>query len=220
MKKSLKFLAIVAILFGANNLNAQTDSNSSTSSSSSSSFGIKGGFNFSNLYSDDVDDENVLTGFNVGFFANAPLAAGISIQPEVNFTTKGAELQYNNANFQGTGKFNLSYVEVPLLLKVNLTKNFNIHGGPYAAFLVNAKVTNEDANGNINFEDQVNKDDLNKFDYGLAGGIGFDVDNFGLGIRYNYGLQTVGKERTYLGTTYTFPDAKNSSLSIYAAFKF
>lgn len=216
MKKSFKFLAMVAIMLGVNNINAQTE----TSTSNNSSFGIRGGINFSNLYSDEVDDNNVLTGFNIGFFANAPLAAGISIQPEINFTTKGAELQYNNAVFQGTGKFNLSYVEVPLLLKINLTKNFNIHGGPYAAFLINSKITNEDADGNINFEEQVDKDDLNKFDYGLAGGIGFDVDNFGLGIRYNYGLQTVGKERTYLGTTYTFPDAKNSSLSIYAAFKF
>ena len=82
------------------------------------------------------------------------------------------------------------------------------------------KIIDKDSNGDVNSVTQVNKDDLNKFDYGLSGGIGFDVNNFGLGIRYNYGLQTVGKERTYLGTTTTFPDAKNSSLSIYAAFKF
>lgn len=216
MKKSIQFLALVAVVLGIQNIQAQTDSKSTDNGG----FGIRGGVNFSNLYSDDVDDNNVLTGFNVGIFAQAPLAPGIALQPEVNFSTKGAELQYNNALFQGTAKFNLSYVEIPLLLKINLTKNLNIHGGPYAAFLVSSKITNEDANGNINFEDQVNRDDLNKFDYGLAGGIGFDVDNFGLGIRYNYGLQTIGKERSYLGSTYTFPDAKNSSLSIYAAIKF
>lgn len=216
MKKAFKFLAIVAVMLGANNLQAQTE----TKSKNTTGFGIKGGVNFSNLYTDEVDDNNALTGFNVGFFAEAPLTKGVSLQPEVNFTTKGAAFQYNNVLYQGTQKFKLSYVEVPLLLKINLTENLSIHGGPYAAFLIDSKIIDKDSNGDVNSVTQVNKDDLNKFDYGLSGGIGFDVDNFGLGIRYNYGLQTVGKERTYLGTTTTFPDAKNSSLSIYAAFKF
>ena len=216
MKKSFKILAIVAIMFGANQIQAQTE----TKTSNTTGFGIKGGVNFSNLYTNEVDDNNVLTGYNIGFFAQAPIASGVSLQPEINLTTKGSEFQYNNALYQGSQRFKLSYVEIPVLLKINLTENFSIHGGPYAAFLVDSKIIDKDSNGNVNSVNQVNKDDLNKFDYGLSGGIGFDVDHFGLGIRYNYGLQTVGKERTYLGTTTTFPDAKNSSLSIYAAFKF
>lgn len=216
MKKSIKFLAIVALLLGANHLQAQTESNTTNNSG----FGIKGGVNFSNLYTDEVDDNNALTSFNIGFFAQAPLTKGVSLQPEINFSVKGAEFQYNNALYQGSQRFKLSYVEIPLILKINLTENFSFHGGPYAAFLVDSKIIDKDSNGNVNSVNQVDEDDLNKFDYGLSGGIGFDVDNFGLGIRYNYGLQTIGKERNILGTTTTFPDAKNSSLSIYAAFKF
>jgi len=143
-----------------------------------------------------------------------------SIQPEFLYTTKGAELVYNNAFAQGTGKFRLNYIEVPVLLKVNLTNNLNIHAGPYFAYLIDAKISNESSSGNFDFEDNLNNDDFNKFDYGLSAGIGFDFDSFGIGARYNYGLATVGKERDFLGSTYTFPDAKNSNLSIYAAIKF
>lgn len=187
---------------------------------SGASLGIKGGLNMSNLYTEDVDDQNVLAGFNIGLFAQLPITSSLALQPEVNYTTKGAELQYNNAFAQGTGKFRLNYIEVPVLLKANLTKNFNVQFGPYAAFLIDSKITNEGQDGNINFEEEISKDDLNTMDFGVAAGVGFDFDNFGIGARYNYGLTTVGKERTILGQTYTFPDSKNSVLSIYAAIKF
>jgi hypothetical protein len=50
----------------------------------------------SNLYSDSVDDENILTDFNAGLYAKIPVKS-FSIQPEIYYTTKGAEQTYNNA---------------------------------------------------------------------------------------------------------------------------
>ena len=212
MKNLKRVLAVVLVTLGATNaIQAQE---------TGASLGIKGGLNMSNLYTQDVDDENVLMGFNVGLFAELPINSRLALQPEVSFTTKGAELQYDNAFAQGTGKFRLNYIEVPLLLKANLTENFNVHFGPYAAFLIDSKITNESSDGSYNFEDNIDEDDLNTFDFGVAAGIGFDFDSFGIGARYNYGLNTVGKERTVLGQTYTFPDSKNSVLSVYAAIKF
>lgn len=196
--------------------NAQTNDNATTGAS----FGIKGGVNFSNLYTEDVDDNNVLTSFNVGVFVSMPITNFLSIQPEFLYSRKGAELVYDNAFASGTGKFKLNYIEAPILLKVNLTENLNIHAGPYFAYLIDAEVTNESNSGDFDFEENVDNDDFNKFDYGLSAGAGFDFDSIGFGVRYNYGLSTVGKERSFLGTTYTFPDGKNSNLSIYAAYKF
>jgi hypothetical protein len=196
--------------------NAQTND----SPASGASFGIKGGVNFSNLYTEDVDDNNVLTSFNVGVFVSMPLTNFLSIQPEFLYSRKGAELVYDNAFASGTGKFKLNYIEAPILLKVNLTKNLNVHAGPYFAYLIDAQVTNESSSGNFDFEENIDNDDFNKFDYGLSAGAGFDFESIGFGVRYNYGLSTVGKERSFLGTTYTFPDGKNSNLSIYAAYKF
>ncbi len=218
MKNLKKIGTIVLLVIASTNLsNAQQ---TVSSKNTEAKMGVKGGLNLSNLYTKEVDDQNVLLGFNAGFYADLPITSSLSFQPEILFTTKGAELKYNNAFAEGTGKFRLSYIEVPLLLKANLTENFTIHFGPYAAFLVDSKITNESTNNTFNFENNVNEDDLNKFDLGLAAGLGFEIDGFGLGARYNYGLTTVGKERTFLGTTYTFPDSKNSVFSLYATVQF
>ena len=98
-------------------------------------------------------------------------------------------------------------------------KNFNIHAGPYFAYLIDAQVTNESVNANFDFEQNYENDDFNKFDVGLSAGFGFDFESIGIGFRYNYGLSTVGKERSFGGVTYTTPDGKNSNLSLYMALK-
>ena len=181
------------------------------------SFGFKGGLNFSNLYTDQVDDNNVLTGFNAGLYAKFPIAKGIAIQPEISYTTKGAELVYNNAFAKGTSKFNVNYIEVPVLLAMNITDNFNVHVGPYAAYMVSGK-TETDSNI-FTSENQLDTNDFNKFDAGIAGGVGVDLDALNFGVRYNYGLTNIGKERNFGGTNYTFPDAKNSVLSVYVGLR-
>lgn len=181
-------------------------------------FGVKGGFNMSNFLSDDdeVSDENILYGFNAGVYSTLPISDFVAIQPEILFTTKGSELEYNNALASGNAKFKLNYIEVPLLVRVNITKNFNVHAGGYASYLVSSKVT---GSGDIDFNEDVDTDDLNKFDAGIAAGIGVDFSPISVGLRYNYGLTTIGKERTVAGTTYTFPDAKNSNFSLYLSYK-
>ena len=181
------------------------------------SFGFKGGLNFSNLYTDQVDDNNVLTGFNAGLYAKFPIAKGIAIQPEISYTTKGAELVYNNAFAKGTSKFNVNYIEVPVLLVMNITDNFNVHVGPYAAYMVSGK-TETDSNI-FTSENKLDTNDFNKFDAGIAGGVGVDLDALNFGVRYNYGLTNIGKERNFGGTNYTFPDAKNSVLSVYVGLR-
>ena len=173
-------------------------------------FGIKGGLNMSNLYTDDADDENVLFGFNAGVYATLPVSDFVAIQPELLFTTRGSELEYNNALFQGNTKLKLNYIELPLLVRVNITKNFNIHAGGYASYMVSAKSTGD---GDFEFEDQYDTDDFNKFDAGLAGGIGVDFSPLSVGLRYNYGLTTIVKDGD------DSSDLKNSNLSLYLSYR-
>ena len=211
MKNSRKIIlaSLVLTFMSYTNSNAQ---------SNVTKFGVKGGVNFSNLYTDNADDENVLTGFNIGLYAKVPVTNSISIQPEVYYTGKGAEVVYNNVFASGTAKFKLNYIEVPVMLVANVTKNFNVQVGPYAGYLISGKTTNE--SGTYNFQDNINTDDFNKIDAGVAAGLGFDLETVSFGVRYNYGLTKVGKERNYSGTNYTFPDGKNSVLSFYGAFSF
>ncbi|MBF03609.1 MAG: hypothetical protein CMP76_09965 [Flavobacterium sp.] len=211
MKRRKKIVATLALaLMTSLGVNAQSED-------SNAEFGVKGGVNFSNMYTEDVDDNNVLTSFNAGFYAKLPISDAVAIQPELLYSRKGAELVYDNAFAEGTAKFKLNYIELPILLKLNITDSFNVHAGPYLAYLVNAQVTNETDSGTFDFEDNYDNDDFNKFDYGLSAGVGLDFESIGIGVRYNYGLQTVGKDREFAGTTYTVPDGKNSNLSLYLA---
>lgn len=173
-------------------------------------FGVKGGLNMSNLYTDDADDENVLFGFNAGVYATLPVSDFIAIQPELLFTTRGSELEYNNALAQGNVKLKLNYIELPLLVRVNITKNFNIHAGGYASYMVSAKSTGD---GDFEFEDQYDTDDFNKFDAGIAAGVGVDFNPISVGLRYNYGLTTIVKDGD------DSSDLKNSNLSLYLSYK-
>lgn len=219
MKKFKKMAAVLILALGTS-LTANAQDTKDSTSKTGANFGFKGGLNLSNLYTEDVDDENGLIGFNAGLFLELPISSSLSLQPELLYSVKGAELTYDNAFASGTGKFRLNYIEAPVLLRANLTDNFNIHFGPYFAYLVDAKISNETDGGSFNFEEEIDNDDLNKFDYGLAVGLGIEFDSFGIGARYNYGLQTVGKERSFLGQSFTFPEGKNSSLSVYATIKF
>ena len=173
-------------------------------------FGVKGGLNMSNLYTDDADDENVLFGFNAGVYATLPVSDFVAIQPELLFTTRGSKLEYNNALAQGNVKLKLNYIELPLLVRVNITKNFNIHAGGYASYLVSAKSTGD---GDFEFEDQYDTDDFNKFDAGIAAGVGLDFNPISVGLRYNYGLTTIEKDGD------DSSDLKNSNLSLYLSYK-
>ena len=177
--------------------------------------GVKGGVNFSTLYTENSDNSKMLTGFNVGLFAKLPITKNIALQPEFYYTTKGSEVTYNNLFANGTARFNVNYLEVPLLLMMNITQNFNVHVGPYAGYMVSGKATNKSNVSLFDYENVLNTSDYNRFDAGLAAGVGIDVGALSLGARYSYGLTKVGKERSFFGTTYTFPDASNSVMNFY-----
>ena len=205
--KLISVAAMVALTFTS--VEAQVDRQNN------SRFGVKGGVNVSNMFTEDVDSKNPLVGFNGGFFLRVALTPMISFQPELLFTMKGSELAYNNSFVSGTAKFSLNYFEVPLLAVVNITKNVNLQGGIYLASLTTAKVKNVSNINLFNFENELKKENFNSLDYGLVVGLGTDFDKLSFGLRYEFGLQKVGKERTFPTRNYTFADGRNSTLQLY-----
>jgi len=183
-------------------------------------FGIKAGLNFSTLYAKDAEDTKMRTGFNVGLFTKLPISNYVAIQPELYYTSKGGEVTYGNTYVDGTAGFHLNYIELPLIFVGNITKVFNVHAGPYIAFLINGKVKNESNVSLFDFEDNLDTDDYNTFESGFAIGAGVDLKAFSCGARYYHGFSKVGKERTFLQTSYTFPDAKNGVINLYMSLSF
>jgi len=180
--------------------------------------GVKGGVNFSNLYVDDVDDENMKAGLNLGLFAKIPVTKRLSFQPEILYSSKGSKITYNNILGSGTYRFNLNYVEVPLLAVVNIAGPLNLQAGGYVAYLSSANVKSVDDEGNIQEVNDLDADNFNRFDGGLVGGLSFDIKGFTIGGRYNYGLNEVGESGSLAGQL--TKNSKNSVITFYVGFGF
>ena len=188
-------------------------------SSLSPKFGIKGGLNLTNMYVKDVSDENMKVGFNAGFFAKLPVTRGFSIQPELLYSSKGAKETYDNfIEGKGEYRFNLNYIELPVLAVFNVAKNFNLQVGPYISYLASANIKDLKDDGTINDITDLDAENFNRFDYGVAGGLGIDISNFTIGARYNYGFKEIGKSGSLSGQL--TKDSKNSAISLYIGIGF
>ncbi len=203
--KTLKTLAVIVFLFGML-------LNIPTAHAQKARMGVKGGLNVTNLYVDDVNDENARFGFNVGLYGQILSNDAFAIQPELLYSTKGAKWE-NTGVFNQSVTFNVNYLDLPVLAVIKLGETAEIHVGPYASYLLSANIKYEGdfANGT----DNVDRDDLNTTDFGLAGGFGLNFGAMQIGARYNYGLAKIAKSdgaKTLLG------DAKNSNAQLYVAF--
>ncbi|WP_185152539.1 porin family protein [Fulvivirga aurantia] len=195
-------LALVVLLVASNKSTAQKARG-----------GIKGGLNLSTLYLDDVEDENVRAGFHAGFYTQLMLAPSFAIQPELNFSTKGSSADYNFAGFRGESKFNLSYLDVPVLATFKLGDDVDIHIGPYVGYLVGVNTSSEGDFGDSRTE--LDRDDYEKWDYGISGGMALNFNPMSIGVRYNYGLNEIADSDDAARLN---KGAKNAVGQVYVAF--
>lgn len=180
--------------------------------------GVKGGLNLSNLRLDDVDSENMRVGYHFGAFLNLPISDGFAIQPEVLYSTKGSKAEYHQdlgflGQFDADTKFKLDYIDVPILAVFRVGDAFEIHAGPYIGFLMNSKF---EVDGDVELEDDLDKDNFKSMDYGLTGGIAINFSAIQVGARYNYGLQKIQDSDA---TDLLLGDAKNSYFQVFAALR-
>jgi len=133
--------------------------------------GLKAGANFANT---NVDDANSITSFHGGAYGLIKLA-NIGIQPELLFSKQGSE-------FSGGGEVDLSYVNVPVMLKFYFPGGINLQAGPQFGILTKAE--NEDG-------DDL-KDSLKGSDISVGVGAGWDAP-FGLqaNVRYIFGISDI-----------------------------
>ncbi|MCC5928489.1 MAG: PorT family protein [Cyclobacteriaceae bacterium] len=176
--------------------------------------GIKGGLNLSNFYIDDIDDQNMRFGFHAGIYGQLPITSFLAIQPEINYSTRGAKLSYSGVAEQ-TARFNLNYIDIPVLAVIKLGEFAELHGGVYAGYLLKANIKTEGDFGSG--VQNLDTDNFNTFDYGLSGGLGFNFGNMQTGFRYNYGLRRIASSTA---ANLLLGDAKNSLAQIYVSFSF
>lgn len=173
--------------------------------------GVKVGMNVSNLYINDVNDENARIGFNGGFYGQILSSEAFAIQPELLFSTKGTQANYDGLIDQQV-RFNMNYLDLPVLAVFKLGPSAEIHAGPYASYMLSANITTD---GDLGSDyDELDRDHFKSYDVGLSGGFGLNFGAVQVGARYNYGLVEIAKSnaaRNAIG------DSKNSVAQIYLA---
>lgn len=183
MKKLI--VAVVALFIGT------------TAFSQSIDLGIKAGANFANIT--DASGLSNKTGFQAGVFGGIKFSDKLGIQADLLYSQQGAE-------FDG-GEFDLSYVNVPIVIKYYLFQGLNLQAGPQFGFVVDDKITYKV------FGEVVEKTKAEAFDLTAVVGAGYDFP-FGIRFdaRYNFGLTDVAKEEGVKG--------KNSVFSLALGYSF
>jgi hypothetical protein len=151
--------------------------------------GIKGGINVYNVHNDDNIKYDQIAGYHFGLIGHIHFNSQFAIQPELVYSAQGATID------NGDTKYNLDYINVPVLFQYMFDNGFRLQAGPQLGFLTSAKSKN-----NNNITD--NKNDLNPIDFGVSIGASyvFPPTGFGIDARYNLGLSNINKNGTVNST--------------------
>lgn len=155
-------------------------------------FGLRLGVAVASVNSDDsrLDGGGALSGLNLGFVAGTQLVPSTPIFLEAGlfYTEKGGKGTYEDKKF----KYNLNYLEVPIVVKYKyfIDNDFAIqpYFGGYLACGVSGKVKNfSDREAFDSFSD----DYFQRFDGGLRLGCGMSFQNLYVDIAYDFGLANI-----------------------------
>jgi len=166
-----KYLLIFATIFSGSALMAQTPH-----------FGLKAGVNIASLHGEESNTDSKV-GFHAGGLAHIHLNRQWAIQPELLFSTQGGE-----QTILGTKqKYNLNYIDVPVLLQFMFDNGFRLQAGPQVGFLMSAKTK-------IGGSETDTKDSYKTVDFSLPIGLGYLTSTgFGLDARWVPGLSDISE---------------------------
>jgi len=199
-------------------------------------FGVKGGVNFANLnvdfggvYGDygvyGYDDNyKMKVGFNVGAFAEYKFTDKWAIQPEVLYSLQGSKQEFSDEDGKYDVKTNLSYVNIPIMVKFYPIPKLYAEAGPQIGVLVSAKYkASEKIYGNDAEQLEDNKDAKDNFksiDFGFNVGAGYEfTENLFANLRYNIGLSDID-DTVKTDEDYFDLKTKNSVISLSLGYKF
>ena len=148
-------------------------------------YGIVAGQNVATIKSKQVSSQDVITGLMGGLALQVVWPKGFVIQPEILYSQKGCI-------FSGSGlKYDIDYLEIPVKLVYRLhmadVKPF-VFAAPYGAYAIRVA-----QNGKV-LSDDVFTNEINKFDFGIGAGAGFDVWKIQLSFKYSWGFAQVANE--------------------------
>ncbi len=139
-------------------------------------FGIKGGLNYANLTSSNIQTD-ALTSYHIGLLAEIKVSDKFALQPELLYSTQGATYK----TILGDIDNKLGYLSIPIMAKIYLNNTVSLELGPQASFLLSEK-------------DQFDIENQSTFDFAVAAGLGVKITkSIFIQGRYGLGLTEVSK---------------------------
>lgn len=158
--------------------------------------------NFNQLFSDKSVPQ---LGFNAELYGELKFLKRLRLRAGANVSWKGT-----NDHFWLKEDVDLFYLGLPVLLEVELFKNFLIGGGLEANYLLGSN-----SSGDIKYEPD------NKWDIGLLAQVEYRfMGRFGVNLRYTHGLMTVEKMQVTESGTNTERALANRSLQLGVSYTF
>ena len=146
-------------------------------------FGIKGGLNASKFSNESGTNYKMNPSVHLGILEHIHITKSFAIQPELVYSVQGTKYTSDNTDV----KYNLGYINVPVLFQLMSKSGFRFETGPQLGFLVNGNVKTGNTSVKV-------KDNFNSTDFAWAFGVGYiTASKFGFDLRYNVGLSDITK---------------------------
>lgn len=179
-------------------------------------FGLDGGLNFATI--SEMDSDSWTRNLNLGFYFDIRmkeqwyLNTGVLVKSNLGLDDlSDDDLDFLNAtryDTEGEYRQKISYFLVPALAKYKFKNNMYAEIGPQFGLMYDAYIEfNSKIDGNSARIREENKDAINRFDMGLAAGVGYRLlkgMGWTLGARYYYGFLDVYKGRSGSNTNSLF----------------
>ena len=156
-------------------------------------FGLKAGLNVNKLAINPEEDwpgPAARPGIHLGGFAQYGLSNNLSIQPELSFSTQGA----NDEDKDDWQRVKLNYLNLAGVIKYTLDNNIHFSIGPQLGFLTAGEFEKEDKEkGERKYHNASHY--LKGTDLSIGFGLGYTLDSgIDLGLRYNHGLSNINND--------------------------
>src|SRR5690606_1766244 len=147
--------------------------------------GVKGALNFSSLKSDGKWlNSDTKTGYQLGVWGRVGIA-GFHVQPELYYSQKKAG--FDPTEDAEAGEVTIKSMDLPILLGTRIglgPLGVRIQAGPVFSFA---------QNGKFDIKTATNFADYKKTSTGIIGGVGADISNFTVDLRYEHGLNNLSE---------------------------
>lgn len=106
-------------------------------------FELKGGINFSEMVSEDFQENEGHTGYHLGAFVSFPLTNKFSLETGLGYTNQGGKAKFSSEDGKVLSGMELNYLQLPIRLKMELFPKLSLSTGTSLNILVNEELSFE-----------------------------------------------------------------------------